>query len=138
MAIHFHSEQIDFPDIDKKSIKNWIKTVIDSHKSKVGDLNYIFTSDENILAINNKYLEHNYYTDVITFDYTENKVISGDIFISLETVKTNSEKFEQAYPQELKRVIIHGVLHLIGFKDKTEPDAKEMRKQEDNALKKLV
>ena len=136
MAIHFHSEQIDFPDIDKKSIKNWIKTVIDSHKSKVGDLNYIFTSDENILAINNKYLEHNYYTDVITFDYTENKVISGDIFISLETVKTNSEKFEQAYPQELKRVIIHGVLHLIGFKDKTEPDAKEMRKQEDNALKK--
>jgi len=138
MAIHFHNEHIDFPDIDKKSVKNWIKKVIASHNSEIGELNYIFTSDENILAINNKYLEHNYYTDVITFDYTDDSIISGDIFISLETVKTNSEKFKQDYSIELKRVIIHGVLHLIGFKDKTEPEANEMRMQEDNALNKLV
>jgi len=135
MAIYLHNEDIEFPRINKKNTKLWINKVVAYHKYKLGELNYIFTSDEQIISINNEYLKHNYFTDVITFDYTDSNIISGDIFISLETVKSNSIKFNQEFSAELNRVIIHGVLHLIGFKDKTELEAKEMRAQEDIALK---
>jgi len=134
MAIYFHNESTDPPEINKKQVKNWIKNVISSYKKQVGDINYIFTNDENILKVNIKYLNHNFYTDVITFDYTSKNIISGDIYISLDTVKSNSEKYNELYFDELKRVIIHGILHLIGYKDKTDIEAKEMRKQENKAL----
>ena len=134
MAIQFFNEDIDFPDIDKRELKAWVKKVIESYSKKTGNLSYIFTSDSNILKINKEYLQHDYYTDVITFDYTEENKISGDIFISLDTVKSNSIKFNQDYTEELNRVIIHGVLHLIGFKDKTETEAAEMRKREELSL----
>lgn len=134
MAIQFFNEDIDFPDIDKREMKAWVKKVIESYSKQMGNLSYIFTSDANILKINNEYLQHDYYTDVITFDYTEEDKISGDIFVSLETVKSNSIKFNQDYKKELNRVIIHGVLHLIGFKDKTETEATEMRKREELSL----
>ena len=134
MAIHFHNEYIGFPDINKKSTKSWVKQVIKVHAKQLGDINYIFTNDENILSINTEHLKHDYYTDVITFDYTQENKISGDIYISLDTVKSNSEKFNQEYLNELMRVVIHGVLHLIGLKDKTESEAKEMRIEEEKAL----
>lgn len=135
MAIHFFNEDISQPDIDKRQLKDWIKKVVKGHSKKLGELNYIFTSDDNILKVNKTYLQHDYYTDVITFDYTNADKIAGDIFISIDTVRSNAVKFNQAIPDELNRVIIHGVLHLIGFKDKSEEDAKEMRLQEDKALK---
>ena len=135
MAIYLHNDDIEFPPINTKATKLWIKKVVEHHKYKLGELNYIFTSDKQILSINNEYLKHNYFTAVITFDFTEGDVISGDIFVSLDTVKSNSEKFDQEYLKELNRVIIHGVLHLVGYKDKTKAEAKEMREQEDIALK---
>lgn len=134
MAVHFFSEDIDFPSIEKKQIKKWIKEVVLFHSKSLGEINYIFTSDEYILKVNQDYLQHDYYTDVITFDYSELNKISGDIFISLDTVKSNSIKFNQEYRKELNRVLIHGILHLIGFKDKTNEDAVTMRIKEDEAL----
>ena len=134
MAVHFFNEDIDMPQLDKKKLKVWIKKVVGSHNKELGNINYIFTSDAYILKVNKEYLQHDYYTDVITFDYTENKKISGDIFISLDTVKSNSILFKQKYEDEFNRVLIHGVLHLLGFKDKKEDEATEMRLQENNAL----
>ncbi len=134
MAVYFFNEDIDMPKLDKRKLKDWVKKVVNSHNMNIGELNYIFTSDSYILKVNNDYLQHDYYTDVITFDYSEGKKISGDIFISLDTVKSNSVLFKQDYDREFNRVLIHGVLHLIGFKDKKEDEAKEMRLQENNAL----
>jgi len=134
MAVHFFNEDIDMPQLDKKKLKVWIKKVVSSYNKELGNINYIFTSDAYILKVNKEYLQHDYYTDVITFDYTENKKISGDIFISLDTVKSNSILFKQKYEDEFNRVLIHGVLHLLGFKDKKEDEATEMRLQENNAL----
>ena len=136
MAIHFFNEDIDFPKpFEKIATKNWIKKVVALHSMRVGDINYIFTSDTYLLEINKEHLQHDYYTDVITFDYSEAETISGDIYISLDTVATNADEFKQTFSDELNRVIIHGVLHLIGFKDKSETDSLEMRKQENKALK---
>jgi rRNA maturation RNase YbeY len=104
------------------------------YNKRVGEIAYIFCSDEEILRINRQYLQHDYYTDIITFDYSEDDVISGDLFISLETVKSNSEQFKTEYSEELARVMIHGVLHLCGFKDKTPKDEKIMREKENSAL----
>jgi len=134
MAIHFFNEDIEAPKIDKTQIKRWVKRVVSEHSKILGEINYIFTSDSSILKINQDYLQHDYYTDVITFDYSEERKIAGDIFISLETVKSNAEKFEQDFDIELHRVIIHGILHLIGFEDKTPQNQKIMRLQENNAL----
>ncbi len=134
MAVYFFNEDIDFPQINKTQVKRWLQTIVKNHTQVLGDINYIFTSDAYILKINIEYLKHDYYTDVITFDYTENNKISGDIYISLDTVKSNAELLKQEYNIELHRVIIHGILHLIGFKDKNEQDSKEMRKQEEISL----
>ncbi|MDR0332899.1 MAG: rRNA maturation RNase YbeY [Dysgonamonadaceae bacterium] len=136
--ITFQSENIAFPKIKRSDTKNWIKSVVLTYGKKVGDVNYIFCDDEKILEVNNQYLAHDYYTDIITFDYSENDVISGDIFISLDTVRSNSEKFGTEYGEELYRVIIHGVLHLCGIADKSEKEAKKMREAENNALKLLI
>ncbi len=134
MAIYFQSEDIKFPSIKKRATSNWIKQVAESHNKKIGDISYIFCSDAKIIEVNNQYLQHDYYTDIITFDYSENDTISGDIFISLDTVKSNSEQFNTDYHNELHRVIIHGILHLCGINDKTDNEQKEMTKCENNAL----
>lgn len=132
--ILFETEGIDMPSIDEAKVKHWIQEVVDGHKKTLGGLTYIFCSDEKILEINNEYLQHDYYTDIITFDYTEEDTVSGDIFISLDTVRSNSEQFHTQYDEELLRVIIHGVLHLCGVNDKTEEEEAQMRKEEDKAL----
>lgn len=135
MSITFEEEGIEFPSIINKDItSNWIGKVASLHQKEVGDLTYIFCTDEKILEINNQYLQHDYYTDIITFDYSEEDVISGDIFISLDTVKSNSEKYNTEYKEELLRVIIHGVLHLCGFSDLTDEEEAEMRNLENQAL----
>lgn len=131
MAINFFSEDIAFRITVKKKIKNWIQTVIENYKYKVGDVSYIFTSEQRILEINNQYLGHNYFTDIITFPYSEGNKISADIFISIPTVKSNALKFSNSFEHELNRVMVHGVLHLVGFNDHTNEEIIEMRKAED-------
>ena len=135
MAITYQSEDIKFPTIKRREVSNWIKSVAISYDKKVGEIAYIFCTDEKILEINNQYLNHDYYTDIITFDYSEANVISGDLFISLETVKSNAEKFETDYCEESYRVIIHGILHLCGLKDKSSEEELVMRQEEEKALK---
>ena len=138
MAITYQSDDIRFPKIKRREISNWIKSVAISYNKKIGDIAYIFCSDKKILEINIQYLNHDYYTDIITFDYSEGDSISGDLFISLDTVRSNAEKFNTDYTEELHRVIIHGVLHLCGFKDKSTKDAKVMREKEDETLKQIL
>ncbi len=132
--ITYFSEDTAFPNISKHETTQWIKTIAQQYNKKAGEIAYIFCSDEYILKINNEYLQHDYYTDIITFDYSANNIIAGDIFISLDTVKSNAEKFEQPFDTELHRVIIHGILHLCGQKDKTDEERAEMTRKEDEAL----
>ena len=134
MAISYNTVNVPFPKIKRRVTTKWVYLVIEKYYKKPGAINYIFCSDEEILRINKQYLNHDYYTDIITFDYSENEIISGDLFISLDTVKSNSEKFDTVYEEELCRVMIHGILHLCGFKDKTSVDGKIMREKENEAL----
>ena len=137
MAIQFSHEDIKF-DLKRKAVlKKWIKAVIEKEKKETGIINYVFTSDESLLKINMKYLDHNTYTDIITFDYSKGKKVSGDIFISVDRVKDNADKFEVGFNEELSRVMIHGVLHLCGYKDKTKTDSGLMRGKENAALRLL-
>ncbi len=122
------------PSLDTKLMSRWLKQIAAFHRRKLGDINYIFCSDKRILEVNIEYLGHDYYTDIITFDYDEGQRVSGDLFISLETVASNAEMLGIAYEEELLRVMAHGVLHLCGFKDKTEEDAANMRLREQEAL----
>lgn len=133
--ISFNNQNIAFKFKGKTKIKQWIKTVTEKEKHKVGTINYIFCTDDELLEINIKHLNHNTLTDIITFDYTEGKTISSDIFISVIRVLENAEKFKVTFDDELHRVMIHGILHLCGYKDKTKADAELMRKKEDWALK---
>lgn len=137
MAITFDSENIDFPNIKKGETSAWIKKIAGTYNKKVGEVAYLFCDDEKILEVNSHYLKHDFYTDIISFDYSEGDKISGDIFISLDTVRTNSQKYNTDYQEELYRVIIHGVLHLCGLDDKSEEECKLMREAEDSALKLL-
>ncbi len=129
--IIFHSEDVDFHLVDKKKLINWIKNSIKNESKKVGEISYIFCSDNYLYNMNLGYLNHDTYTDIITFDYTENDIISGDIFISIDRVKDNAKKFSTIFENELSRVIIHGVLHLIGYKDKSAQEKHLMRSKED-------
>lgn len=115
-------------------LKQWIKLVIENNNKKVGEIAYIFCSDEQLLEINKEFLNHDYYTDIITFDYSETDVVSGDMFISIDRIKDNAKILGVAYQEELHRVIIHGILHLLGNKDKTETESENMRKLEDECL----
>ena len=135
--ITYCTEDVKMPKIQKRGISAWVKRIADKHGYKVGDIAYIFCSDEHILEVNKQYLQHDYYTDIITFDYTEEKKISGDLFISLDTVKTNAEKFGAEYDTELHRVIIHGILHLCGINDKGPGEREIMEKNENEALELL-
>ena len=135
--ITYCTEDVKMPKIQKRSTSAWIKRVAEKYGHKLGDIAYIFCSDEHILEVNKQYLQHDYYTDIITFDYTEEKKISGDLFISLDTVKTNAEKFGAEYDTELHRVIIHGILHLCGINDKGPGEREIMEKNENEALELL-
>lgn len=137
MAISFHAEDVVMPRIGKLKTKKWVSAVAASYHRKVGEIAYIFCSDDKILEVNRQYLEHDYFTDIITFDYSEGNKISGDLFISLDTVKTNAEKFRTDYEDELFRTIIHGILHLCGINDKGPGEREIMEDAENKALKLL-
>ena len=132
--ICYQTEGIDMPAIKKRETTAWIKAVADTYGKKVGEIAYIFCSDEKILEVNRQYLQHDYYTDIITFDYCEDKKLSGDLFISLDTVRTNAEQFNAPYETELYRVIIHGILHLCGINDKGPGEREIMEAAENKAL----
>ena len=132
--ITYQTDGIRMPNIKKRETTAWIRRVADTYGKKVGDVNYIFCNDERILEVNREYLQHDYYTDIITFDYTEGNTISGDLFISLDTVKTNSEQFCTEYDEELHRTIIHGILHLCGINDKGPGEREIMEAAENRAL----
>ena len=130
-SISFHNESVNNKTPSKRLLKAWIKEFVSNHGKKVGELAFVFCSDEKILEINLNFLQHDYYTDIITFDYSEGEVISGDIFISVERVLENAASHQVDYNTELLRVISHGVLHLIGFQDKEEKKKVEMTRNED-------
>ena len=135
MAISYYAEEVSFPAIKKRETSEWIRRVAEKHGKKCGDIAYIFCSDEKILAVNREYLQHDYYTDIITFDYCEGNRLSGDLFISLDTVRTNAEQFaDNNYERELYRVIIHGILHLCGINDKGPGEREIMEEAENKAL----
>lgn len=128
--INFFFENIAEQNFDE-NLKSWIEKIILSEGKKLGDINYIFCDDEYLLKVNQDYLQHDYYTDIITFDYVKGKTISGDIFVSIERIKDNAETLDKDYPSEFRRVVAHGVLHLCGYKDKSPEDEKLMREKED-------
>ena len=132
--ITYQAEGIKMPKIKKRETTAWIKAVAASYDKKVGDIGYMFVSDEKILEVNREYLNHDYYTDIITFDYSNRRRISGDMVISLDTVRTNAEQFAKSYDSELLRVIIHGVLHLCGINDKGPGEREIMEQHENEAL----
>lgn len=135
MAISYFAEDVKMPTIKKRETTDWIRRVASGYGKKCGDIAYIFCSDEKILEVNKTYLQHDYYTDVITFDYTEGDKISGDIFISIDTVRSNAEQFGTDYDEELHRIIIHGALHLCGINDKGPGEREIMTCHENEALK---
>ena len=132
--ISYNTVNIKMPAIRRRDTSAWVKAVAASYGKKVGEIAYIFVDDEEILRVNREYLQHDYYTDIITFDYTEGDTISGDLFISLDTVRTNAEQFDKPYDEELHRVIIHGILHLCGINDKGPGEREIMEAAEDKAL----
>lgn len=134
MAIAYYAEEVKLPAIKKKAVGDWIRKVASLYGKRTGDISYIFCSDEKILEVNKQYLQHDYYTDIISFDYTEGTKISGDLFISLDTVKSNSENFGTDYTEELHRIIIHGILHLCGINDKGPGEREIMTQKENEAL----
>lgn len=135
--ITYQTEDIAMPAIHKRETTAWIKAVAETYGKKVGEIAYIFCSDEKILEVNRQYLQHDYYTDIITFDYCVGNKISGDLFISLDTVQTNAEQFNASYDTELHRVIIHGILHLCGINDKGPGEREIMEAAENKALQML-
>ena len=132
--IIYNTDGVKMPKLKKREITKWIKIVADIHGRTVGEIGYLFVNDEKILECNRDYLGHDYYTDIITFDYDEGSQINGDIVISLDTVHTNAEKFGKTYEEELYRVIIHGILHLCGINDKGPGEREIMEDNEDKAL----
>jgi probable rRNA maturation factor len=135
--IHYLAENIELPIKNNRLISNWIKSVAAEYAKKIANINYIFCTDERILEVNKQFLDHDYFTDIITFDYSENNSIAGDIFISIDTVKSNAAEFGVSFEQELYRIIIHGILHLCGQDDKTPELRLEMTRKENLALAKL-
>ena len=129
--IHFFFEDTKPLKIKKRHIKNSVKSLILNELFTPGDISVVFCSDEYLLSINREYLNHDYYTDIVTFNYVEDSIISGDLVISIDRVKDNAEIFRSEFVVELYRVVFHGVLHLVGYNDKTEAEKAQMRKKED-------
>ena len=132
--ITYNTENVGMPDIRRRLTSQWVKQVAQSYGRKVGEVAYVFVDDEEILRVNRQYLQHDYYTDIITFDYCEGDTISGDLFISLDTVRSNAAELGVPYGQELRRVIIHGILHLCGINDKGPGEREIMEQHENEAL----
>ena len=133
MAIHFHNEDVS-TSFNKRIVSNWLNNCIQDLDHKTGEISIIFCSDDYLLDINKKYLNHDYFTDIITFNYNENNTIIGDLFISVDRVKENAKELKVDFNNELFRVIIHGILHLCGYNDKTQDQLKEIRTKEDEFL----
>ena len=132
--ITYNSEGVSMPKIRKRDTTAWIKAVAASYGKKTGEIGYLFVDDAKILEVNREYLGHDYYTDIITFDYDEDDVVNGDLVISLDTVRSNAELLKKDYDEELHRVIIHGILHLCGLNDKGPGEREQMEAAENAAL----
>ena len=135
MAIFFHDDNLYSGLKGKKEIKSWIEVVLIQEEKIPGEINIILTTDQNLREINRDYLKRDYYTDIITFNYTENQIVNGDLYVSLERVYENAKEYEQEQKTELLRVIIHGILHLIGYDDESQENKKMMREKENKYLK---
>lgn len=132
--ISYSAKNVHFPPIKRRETTAWIRRVAATYGKKVGEVGYLFCDDEHILEVNREYLGHDYYTDIITFDYCEEDVLNGDLVISLDTVKSNADLFHKDYDEELHRVIIHGILHLCGQNDKGPGEREQMEAAENKAL----
>ncbi len=132
--ITYNTDGVSMPAIRRRETTAWIRRVAATYGRRVGEVGYMFVNDERILQVNNEYLGHDYYTDIITFDYCEGDTLNGDLIISLDTVRTNAEKFGKDYDEELHRVIIHGILHLCGINDKGPGEREIMEAAENSAL----
>ena len=135
--LRFTAEDIEMPALDERMVSRWIRAVAADYGFSVGSVNYIFCNDERELEVNRQFLGHDYYTDIITFDYSTPTTLNGDIFISLDTVRSNAEQLNIPFERELMRILIHGILHLTGQGDKTPETKAEMTRKEDLALAKL-
>src|SRR5258707_4168484 len=131
MPIRFFSEEIEFKIVNPRKVKSWLVRSANRERREIADVNFIFCSDHYLLKLNQEYLKHSTLTDIITFDYSKGKELSAEIFISVERVADNSQKFKSGFVEELHRVMIHGILHLCGYKDKSQVDKVLMRKKED-------
>ena len=136
--IHFSNDSIEMPALDERKIGRWIRAVASEYGFTVGNINYIFCSDERELAVNREFLGHDYYTDIITFDYSTAQTLNGDIFISLDTVRSNANELGIPFDQELVRILIHGILHLTGQGDKTPETKAVMTEKENRAIARLL
>ncbi len=134
MPIRYFSEQVEFEIKNKRKISNWILSVAKKEKKAIGDLTYVYCSDDYLWSLNQKFLNHKTLTDIITFDYSEGKTLAGEIYISIERVAENAQKFKVGFEDELHRVMIHGILHLAGYKDKRSAQKALMRKKEEACL----
>lgn len=132
--ITYNTINVAMPDIAEAEVSAWVKSTAATYNKVVGDINYIFVDDETMLDINRRFIGHDYYTDHIGFDYSKDGALSGDIYISLDTVKTNAELYGATFDEELRRIIIHGLLHLCGLRDKTDEERQLMHRAEDRAL----
>lgn len=132
--ISYNTENVKMPALRKREVNAWIRAVAAKYGKKVGEVAYIFCDDAKILEVNRQYLQHDYYTDIITFDYCEGNTLHGDIFISLDTVRSNAQEFGVSFDNELHRILIHGILHLCGQNDKAPADHEEMTRKENEAL----
>ena len=136
--IHFTAENIEIPSLNIPQVERGIRAVAAQYGFSVGELHYIFCDDEKIIAVNREFLQHDYYTDIITFDYSTHARVNGDIYISVETVASNAEQVNTTFLHELHRIIIHGLLHLTGQADKTPETKAQMTAKEEDALKKIT
>jgi probable rRNA maturation factor len=136
--IAYYSENVRVPKFKRRHMNTWIKAVAQVYGKTIGDVSYIFCDDAKILEVNKTYLKHNYFTDIITFDNTEHNRLSGDVFISVDTVRDNAKRFGVSFSEELHRVMIHGILHLCGQNDKPQEESKQMREKENMALKLVI
>lgn len=132
--ITFEANEVNLPQLDFTRVESWLESVALRHNKQIGNLNYLFCNDEEILRVNKEFLHHDYYTDIITFDYSRKDKVGGDLFISLDTVQSNSDEFNVTYIQELLRVIVHGLLHLCGIDDKGPGERAIMEEEENKAL----
>lgn len=135
--ITYNINNVAMPDIDQARLTAWLRQLAESYGKVVGDVNFVFVDDETMLAVNRQFLGHDYYTDHIGFDYSQGNALAGDVYISIDTVRSNAALFGVSFLQELHRIIAHGMLHLCGLRDKTDAERRHMQEAEDKALRAL-